>query len=113
MSVSPLDMQILYSNLKNVGQQHAAERGAEIAQQDKKADEIVRKAEERDHKVDESKDVETGVDKINEEPQGKGRHNEKHAKKDNDNKNSKEDEVKTEKKYFEDPDIGHHIDISG
>ncbi len=110
MSVSPLDLQILYSNLKNVGQQQAAERSAEIAQQDKKADEAVRKADENDHKVGQTKDVETGTEKINEDEHNQRR--EGSSKNDQEKKDNKEP-VPAEKKYFEDPDIGHHIDISG
>ncbi len=110
MSVSPLDLQILYSNLKNVGQQQAAERSAEIAQQDKQADEMVRKADEKNHRVAESKDIETGIDKIKEEEQ-KRREGSAGGK---EGEHKKEEvEEKKEKKYFEDPDIGHHIDISG
>ena len=110
MSVSPLDLQILYSNLKNIGQQQAAERSAEIAQQDKQAEENVRKAEEKDHKVLETRDVETGVEKVNVDE-----HNERQgSKKEGKDKSQEKDVSETkEKKYFEDPDIGHHIDISG
>lgn len=109
MSVSPLDMQILYSNLKNVGQQQAAERSAEIAGQDKKADEMVRKSEAGDHKVAESKDVETGTEKISEDE-----HNQRESSGNNEKESQEEVESQPEKpKYFEDPDIGHNIDISG
>ena len=109
MSVSPLDLQTLYSNLKNVGQQHAAERASEIASQDKKADELVRKADERDHKVAETKDLETGIDKINEDE-----HNNRQGSGQKEKEQQQEAEEQTaKKKYFEDPEIGSHIDISG
>ena len=109
MSVSPLDLQTLYSNLKIVGQQQAAERSAEIAQQDKKADEMARKADEKDHKVSETKDVETGTEKINADE-----HNKREGSQENDKeKPDEKDNKPAEKKFYEDPDIGHHIDISG
>ncbi len=109
MSVSPLDLQILYSNLKNIGQQHASERGAEIAQQDKLAEESARRADEDDHKVLKAKDVETGAKKIDEEEQ-----NQQHHEPEKDEKKKEDDEKSGSKKiFFEDPDIGHHIDISG
>ena len=109
MSVSPLDLQVLYSNLKNIGQQQAAERSAEMAQKDKQADETIRKSDENDHKVGESKDIETGTEKINEDE-----HNQREgsSEKDSDKKEESEDN-QPEKKFFEDPDLGHHIDISG
>lgn len=109
MSVSPLDMQILYSNLKNVGQQHAGERAAEIARQDEQADESVRKADQNDHQVAETKDVETGVDKINEEEKKQQEGSPKEKQK-------KEEESETAEKkeqFYEDPALGHNIDISG
>ncbi|MDC7228596.1 MAG: hypothetical protein PQJ61_17675 [Spirochaetales bacterium] len=109
MSVSPLDLQTLYSNLKIVGQQQASERGAEIAQQDKQAEESARAADEKDHKVGETKDVETGTEKINEDEQNK---REGKSGKEQEKPEEKEEE-KVEKNYFEDPDIGHNIDISG
>ena len=111
MSVSPLDLQILYSNLKNIGQQQASERGAELAQQDKMAEESARRADENDHKVSETKDVETGAEKINEDEQSsrEGKSGKEKEKKKKDEKENAPDR----KKYFEDPDIGHHIDISG
>ena len=109
MSVSPLDLQILYSNLKNVGQQHAAERAAEVAQQDKQADESARKADENDHKVGESKDIETGAEKIKDEQ----KNNSGSSGKEKEDNKEDSDTPKPEKNYFEDPDIGHHIDISG
>lgn len=109
MSVSPLDLQTLYSNLKNVGQQHAAERASEIASQDKQADELVKKAAERNHKVSETKDIETGTEKINEDEHNKRQGSGEHEK---DNESEAEDTA-AKKTYFEDPDIGSHIDISG
>jgi len=109
MSVSPLDLQTLYSNLKNVGQQHASERASELASQDKQADALVRKADERDHKVVETKDVETGAEKINEDE-----HNQRQGSGQNEKEQEQEaEEQSAKKKYFEDPDIGSHIDISG
>ena len=109
MSVSPLDLQILYSNLKNVGQQQAAERGAEIAQQDKQAEQLAQRADEKDHQVSETKDVETGVEKIKDK--GKKQH-EGSSKKEKKEQEQQAAEEK-EKKFFKDPDIGHNIDISG
>ncbi|MBI9105155.1 MAG: hypothetical protein JEZ04_00330 [Spirochaetales bacterium] len=110
MSVSPLDMQTLFSNLKNVGQQQAAERSAEIASQDKQADALVRKADEKDHQVSETKDIETGVDKVNEK--GKKQH-EGSSREGKGKEKEEESEAASKEQFFEDPDIGHHIDISG
>ncbi|HAK44867.1 MAG TPA: hypothetical protein DCO79_02950 [Spirochaeta sp.] len=109
MSVSPLDLQVLYSNLKIVGQQKAAERAAEIAQQDKQAEESIRKADQKNHQVAETKDVETGTEKINEDEQNKREGSSGKEKEKSDEK----EKAPEDKKFYEDPDIGHHIDISG
>ena len=108
MSVSPLDLQILYSNLKNIGQQQAAERAAEVATQDKQAEESARKADEQDHKVGHTPDVETGIEKVDEKEKNKREGAGTEQK-----KKPGEESEKKKQKYFEDPDIGHHIDISG
>jgi hypothetical protein len=108
MSVTPMDMQVLYSNLKNVGQQHAGERAAEIARQDEQADESVRKSDEKDHRVSESKDIETGIDKVDEKEQQQREGSPREKK-----ENGEEAEQAAKEQFYEDPDIGHNIDISG
>ncbi len=109
MSVSPLDMQILYSNLKNVGQQQAAERASELAQQHKQADESAKKSDEKDHRVGEAKDVDTGIDKVNDKDK---KQEEQKGAKDKGQKDEAQND-KPDAEFFDDPDIGHNIDISG
>ena len=108
MSVSPLDLQILYSNLKRVGQQQASERSAEVMQQDKQAEELVKKADIKDHQVSETREIDQGTEKI------KDKEKKQHEQPKKKNPDKQEEENKeTERKFFKDPDIGHHIDISG
>jgi len=108
MPLLPIDLQTMFLNMDHVGKDQATIKNAIVNSQALQATEIVKKTEQNDNAVNVTKDLEEGVNKISEEEKKKNKNKSKNQKEDNDNasENNKKEIVK-------DPDLGHHIDITG
>lgn len=110
MPIQPIDLQTLFAHLHHVGKGVASERAASAVQQATQAGEMVQRSQEEDNSVPETRDADggDGLDKVRDDEhrkngrQGSGkRESEDHA------------EEQDRKTVYEDPDLGHHVDISG
>ena len=105
MSLLPIDLQTMFSQMNQVGKEQAVQKGIPLQAQIAQGAEIVKRSEQQDSSVNQTHDVGEGLEKVNEEKEQEQRASsqEKQEKKENPEK----------KEYFEDPDLGHHIDIVG
>lgn len=105
MSVQPIDLQVLFSRLSQIGRDQAAHRDAQIQAQAVAGSEIAERSEEHDHRVSQMNDAENGPETVNDESdsdQGeRGRHR------------REKDSQSAEDGIFQDPDLGKNIDLSG
>jgi len=105
MSVQPIDLQVLFSRLSQIGRDQAAHRDAQIQAQAVAGSEIAERSEETDHRVSQLSDAENGPETVNDESdsnqreQGRGRREKEPG--------SAEDAI------LQDPDLGRNVDLSG
>jgi hypothetical protein len=106
----PIDLQAIFTHLDQVGKEQAAIRNGIVGAQAQQAEEIVKKTEVSDNSVNESKDLDEGTQKIKDEQKQKAekRRQRKEAK----TKAGGGGEEKMQE-IIKDPDLGHHIDITG
>lgn len=107
MAVQPIDLQILFSQMNQVGKEQAAIRGQEVAQQVSSGDEIVKKTSRSDHSVNESKDVGEGPHRTDNEREPSGREEKGHEEK------KSKGQTEKDKIVFSDPALGANIDLTG
>lgn len=105
MPLLPIDLQTMFMHMDNVGKDQAAIKDAILNSQAAQATEIVKRTEQNDNAVNETKDLEEGVKNVNDEEKRNSRNSLKE-------KNNEKEQNK-EKEILKDPDLGHHIDITG
>jgi hypothetical protein len=109
MPLLPIDLQIMFSQLSHVGKEQAVQRDVTPQYQFVQGSEMAQKAEHDDSAVNQSQQLGEGPEKIKEqEEQEKRRHAQGQKKGESDERAGEE-----EKQVFEDPDLGHHIDLVG
>ena len=109
MPLLPIDLQIMFSQLSHVGKEQAVQRDVTPQYQFVQGSEMAQKAEHDDSAVNQSQQLGEGPEKIKEqEEQEKRRHAQGQEKGESDERAGEE-----EKQVFEDPDLGHHIDLVG
>ena len=107
MPLLPIDLQTMFSHLNRIGKDQATLKNSEIENQAAQAQEIVKETEKKDNTVNETKDVGDGLEKVKDEEKKNASRKEKKKKKNDEEENEEKKEV------LKDPDLGHHIDISG
>ena len=106
MPLLPIDLQTMFAQMIQVGKEQAVQKEINPQAQIAQGTEIARRTEQQNSSVNETHDVGEGLEQVNEESEQKQRSAS--------NSNKREKEQESEKKeYFEDPDLGHHIDIVG
>lgn len=110
MPLLPIDQQAMFSQLNNVGKDQAVQKQGIVEGQALAADELVKKAAKADSAVTEAKDADDGLEKVkNKKKDLAGQAKEKKKK----GKPGEKTEETEEPEVFTDPDLGHHIDITG
>lgn len=107
MSIRPIDLQTLYSQLNQAGKEQAVEKNASALQQAQHHQASVRQAEQRDHSINQTEKADGNLNSVGErkeqalpdQPEQGDAGNEEQKKKD--------------REFFEDPDLGHNLDITG
>lgn len=108
MAIQPIDLQTLFARINQVGKEVAEQRGSTEAAQAVEGRELVQKTDQKDHSVNETKDLEEGPAQVREDEEQPGSGGRKGKR----NKESaQEDEADPE--VFRDPDLGKNVDISG
>ena len=109
MPLLPIDLQIMFSQMSHVGKEQAVQRDVTPQYQFVQGTEIVQKAEHDDSAVNQSHQLGEGPEKVKEqEEKGKRKHSRGQRKGE-----SGESAGDEEKQIFEDPDLGHHVDLIG
>jgi len=107
MPILPIDLQTLFTQMNQVGKDQSVQKeGAEV-HQGMQGLATIKNTEQKDKSVNQSKEVGNGLEKIKDEKK-KSAQGEKREREEKE----KEKEREESKKYFTDPDCGHHIDIT-
>jgi hypothetical protein len=106
MPLLPIDLQIMFSQLEHIGKTEAAQRQVAPEAQALQGMEMVKRNEQRDSSVNETKDSGQGPEAVKEDER-RNRRRKAALKRDESKRNESKKEV------FKDPDLGHHIDITG
>ena len=109
MPLLPIDLQIMFSQMSNVGKEQAVQRDVTPQYQFVQGAEMVQKAEHDDSAVNQSQQVGEGPEKVKErEEQEKRRQAQERG-----SPTARKGDGEGEKQVFEDPDLGHHVDLIG
>jgi hypothetical protein len=109
MPLLPIDLQIMFSQLSHVGKEQAVQRDVMPQYQFVQGTEMVQKAAHDDSAVNQSQQVGEGPEKTKkQEEREKRKHSQGQANSDTRGSGNEE-----EKQIFEDPDLGHHVDLVG
>ena len=106
MPMLPIDMQTLFAKINQVGKEQAALKDLSAQQQALQNSEIVKQTDQKTHTVTEPEDLADGPEKADEDG------HEKREKKQLKEEEHDQEEIK-KKEVVKDPDLGHHIDLSG
>ncbi|MFP4329791.1 MAG: hypothetical protein ACOCWS_02400 [Alkalispirochaetaceae bacterium] len=107
MSLQPIDLQTLFSQLSNVGREQAALRDGLIQNQAVVGNEIIRKSEEEQHTVPESEELPEGPENLHDEQEGSGAGSRRRKRKKGEPPREHPREV------FREPYLGKNVDLSG
>ncbi len=107
MPLLPIDLQTMFSQMNQVGREQAVQREVAPQYQFAQGAEIARKTEHDDSAVNQSQDLGEGLEKLKERGEREARRREEREKRGAGRDGSRDREI------FEDPDLGHHIDITG
>ena len=109
MAIQPIDLQVLFSRLDQVGKEQAAQKDVTVHHQAVQGSEIVKRTEHQDHSVSETRQVEQdGVRKIGEDKKKRSS-----PRRSQGESGKKEDEDDAKREVLRDPFLGRNIDITG
>jgi hypothetical protein len=106
MPILPIDLQILFSQMNQVGKDQAIQKEGNLIQQSLQGTEMVKVTEQKDNSVNQSQEIGTGIEKLKNEEKKK---QEKRRKE----KDEKSKQEVPKKNVYEDPALGKNIDIMG
>jgi hypothetical protein len=109
MPLLPIDLQIMFSQMSHVGKEQAVQRDVTPQYQFVQGTEMVQKAEHDDSAVNQSQQLGEGPEKVKEQEEKEKRQHSQGQRKGESGEPAKEEE----KQIFEDPDLGHHVDLVG
>lgn len=112
MSIQPIDMQILFTKMGQVGKEQAAQKDLASQQQALGNSEIVKQTDRKSHSVNQTEKLSDGPKKTEKDSQKKRDKGERGAEVKEAGEADSSDS-NHEKEIFKDPDLGHHIDITG
>jgi hypothetical protein len=105
MAIQPIDLQVLFSRLNQIGREQAALRDAQTQAQAVAGSEIAERSEEQDHRVSQLSTEQEGPEVVDEDGGGnQSETNEEH---------SSGEKERNDKEVLRDPDLGRHVDLSG
>ncbi|MDR1893260.1 MAG: hypothetical protein LBQ61_01035 [Spirochaetales bacterium] len=107
MSIRPIEMQTLFTQLNQAGKEQAVEKNSASLLQSQQFLAAVRQAEQRDTHINETEKTESDLNSVGEEGAGPGGQEPKHRP------HPPEAEDREDRENIEDPDLGRHLDITG
>jgi hypothetical protein len=109
MPLLPIDLQIMFSQMSQVGKEQAVQRDVTPQYQFVQGAEMVQKAEHDDSAVNQSQQLGEGPEKAKEREEQEKRRQAREGGSPSAHKTDSEEK----KQVFEDPDLGHHVDLIG
>jgi hypothetical protein len=109
MPLLPIDLQIMFSQLSHVGKEQAVQRDVTPQYQFVQGTEMAQKAEHDDSAVNQSQQLGDGSEKVKEQEEREKRQHSQENRQGEGGASAGEEE----KQVFEDPDLGHHVDLVG
>ena len=106
MPIQPIDMQTLFAKINQVGKEQAALKDISAQHQAMQNSEIEKQADQKIHTVNDPEDISDGAAKTDEDGHT-NREKEQWAG------NELPEEEAKKKEVVKDPDLGHHVDLSG
>ena len=106
MSIQPIDLQVLFARLNQIGREQAANRDMLIQAQAVAANEIAERSEEEDRRVSHVQVQDEGLEKASNDGENTGTAGEQEREEESGSS-------ETDKEVLQDPDLGQNIDISG
>jgi len=107
MPILPIDLQTMFSHLNHVGKEQAVQKDGNVQHQILQGQRLVEKTNEKDKTVNEAENMGEGAEKIKEKEQEQRREENEAGRRE-----AKEKE-KRKPVVYQDPNLGHHIDITG
>lgn len=107
MSLQPIDLQTLFSQLGNVSREQAALRDGLIQNQAVVGNEIIRKSEQEQHTVTGSEELPEGPENLHDDDEGSGEGSRGRKRKKGEGEGERRQEV------FREPYLGKNVDLSG
>jgi hypothetical protein len=109
MPLLPIDLQIMFGQLSTVGKEQAVQRDVTPQYQFVQGTEMAQKSEHDDSAVNQSQQLGEGPEKVKEQEEKEKRQHHPEQRKGASGAAAEEEE----KQVFEDPDLGHHVDLVG
>jgi hypothetical protein len=106
MAIQPIDLQVLFSRLSQIGREQALMRDAQVQAQAVAGSEIAERSEEGDHRVAQLSAEEEGPESVDDESEGGQQQGSRHQHRQGGDEASRD-------RVFRDPDLGQNVDISG
>jgi hypothetical protein len=108
MPLLPIDLQTMFAQMARVGTEQAVQRDVPPLYQAAQAAELVKRAEQDDKTVNQTRQTGEGPEKVKDkEPRGERQKSRGRAAK------PKESPGAPRRDVVEDPDLGHHVDLIG
>ena len=109
MPLLPIDLQTMFNQMSQVGREAAVQREVSTQYQFLQGTEIARRTEQDDRAVGQTRELGDGLEKVKQRRQRQGRR--QGGPKPDEPKSEVEQEQ--EESLFDDPDLGHHVDLVG
>lgn len=109
MPLLPIDLQTMFSQMSHVGKEQAVLKDTAPQYQFAQATAIVKRTEEADNAVNQSRELGEGPEKVKEK-QARGR---RRGRAEGHEAGEPHPEGGGDKEVVSDPDLGHHVDIVG
>ena len=109
MPLLPIDLQIMFSQMSHVGKEQAVQRDLLPQYQFVQGTEMAQKAEHDDSAVNQSQQLGDGPEKVKEQEEKEKRQHSQGQQKGEHGDSATEEE----RQIFEDPDLGHNVDLIG
>jgi hypothetical protein len=106
MPVQPIDLQNLFLRLNQVGKEQSQQQQIAAQHQSLQGSQFVKEKERQDHSVNQPEDMNESTRKTDEEGSGGQRRSSSEEQK------KKREQQQTKRSPLQDPNLGHHIDIS-
>ena len=114
MPLLPIDLQTMFSQMTQIGREQAVQKEVPPQYQAVQAEQIVRKSEHDDNAVNQAREPGEGSQKVHEEgPRRRRRGRQRERRRGSQGQTPGEGSAQERREVFEDPALGHNVDLVG